>query len=482
MSRRGFTLIEVLVSMSISLVGIGAALAVLGAQSASFTRQSGLGAAVAQTQTALDAIENAVRLAGTGIDPQMAFDFDFYRCVLPGGALNMTDSAQCTNATRDSATQPDELVVAYRDPAYSTSAPADTRTGCTAGNASTFVGKVWGVTAATASSVTLVMKPGDTIYRGQVLQIVCNDGATYAYATVSSPKQSIAASATTCSPVALNLYTASLNAYDPFNQPSILSNACFSLGGATSARAYAVRRNRFFIRRDQSNAALPHTYLMLDQGLDLNDDNALTDADVLPVASDLLDLQIAYATEQPGIMALSTAPTGWAKATYVVDSDTNGIWGDTPGTAEQLTEPVYAGAGNAPTAQFNAANTALFSGVNQACTSYAGAPFYQYPCIFGTSPVETSPQNNIHAYRWTAWPGNISYVLIGIVGMGPVIEDRSTQSNDSRDLAVLLNRGALTAPAYNTWYASVAPLGRKRVIVQGGVRPANIAISSPFWN
>ena len=25
-------------------------------------------------------------------------------------------------------------------------------------------------------------------------------------------------------------------------------------------------------------------------------------------------------------------------------------------------------------------------------------------------------------------------------------------------------------------------LGRKRVIVQGGVRPANIAISSPFWN
>ena len=68
-----------------------------------------------------------------------------------------------------------------------------------------------------------------------------------------------------------------------------------------------MRRNRFFIRRDQSNAALPHTYLMLDQGLDLNDDSALTDADVLPVASDILDLQVAYATEQPGIMALSTA-------------------------------------------------------------------------------------------------------------------------------------------------------------------------------
>ena len=482
MTRRGFTLLEVMVSMLISLVGIAGALAVLTSQSASFTRQSGLGTAVAETQTALDAIENAVRLAGTGIDPQMAFDFDFYKCILPGGALTMADSAQCATATRDSATQPDDLVLAYRDPAYATTAAADARAGCTAGNAATFVGKVWGVTAATSSSVSIVMKPGDTIYRGQVLQIVCNDGATYAYATVSSPKQAIASTAPGCSTVALSLYTAGLDVRDPYNQPSILSNACFSAGGAASARAYAVRRNRFFIRRDLSNATLPHSYLMLDQGLDLNDDGAITDADVLPIASDIIDLQVAYATEQPGILALATPPTGWVKTTYVTDSGGNGIWGDAPGVAEQLTEPVFAGSGNAPTAQFTAANAALFSGVNQACTSYASAAFYQYPCLFGTAPVETSRQNNIHAYRWTAWPGNISQVQIGLIGMGAVIEDQSTQSADEEQLPILLNRSALASPAYNAWYAAISPRARKRVIVQGGVRPANIALSSLYWN
>ena len=480
-NERGFTLIEVLISMTISLIGVGAALAVLTAQSASFTKQSGLGSAIAESQLALDAIEGAVRLAGTGIDPQMAFDFDFYKCVLPGGALAMTDSANCAAATRDSITQPDDLVVAYRDPAYSTAAPADARVGCNSGNAGTFVGRVWGITAATNSSVTLVLKPGDTIYRGQVLQMVCNDGSTYAYATVSQAKSSVAPAAVACSTVALTLYTAGLNAYDPFNQPAALATSCFSSGGANSARAYAVRRNRFFIRRDLSNPVLPHPYLMLDQGLDLDNDGVLTDADLLPIAVDVLDLQIAYATEQPGIMALPTAPTGWVKATYVADSNTNGVWGDDPGQAEQLTEPVFNGSGNTPTAQFNAANTALFSGVNQACTSYASLAFYQYPCLFGTTPVETSKANNIYAYRWTAWPGNISQVQIALVGMGSIIE-QSSISGDELDLPVLLNRTALTAPAYNAWYLSILPGARKRVIVQSGVRPTNIALASPYWN
>lgn len=480
---RGFTLIEVLISMVISLIGIAAALAVLATQNASFNRQAGLGSAVAETQMALDSIEYAVRLAGTGIDPQMAFDFDFYKCVLPGGALSMTDSAGCSTATRDSISSPDEIVVAYRDPAYATNNPTpDARAGCAGANNATFVGKVWGVTTATSSSVTMVLKPGDTIYRGQVLQIVCNDGTTYTYGTVSSAKSAVASGAAGCSTTTLNLYTAGLDAHDPYNQPAALSTACFSAGGANAARAYAVRRNRFFIRRDLSNTVLPQPYLMLDQGLDLNDDGSLNDADLVPLAVDILDMQFAYATEQPGIMSLSTAPTGWTQGTYVKDSNTNGIWGDDPGQLEQLTEPVYTGAGNIPTTQFNAANTALYSGVNQTCTGYAGILFYQYPCIFGTTPVETSHLNNIHAYRWTAWPGNISQVQIAVVGMGAVIEEVSQQSLDEMNMTALLNRSALTAPTYNAWYLSLLPKGRKRVIVQTAVRPTNMALASLFWN
>jgi hypothetical protein len=346
------------------------------------------------------------------------------------------------------------------------------------------VGKVWGVTAATTSSVTLVLKPGDTIYRGQVLQIVCNDGSTYTYATVSNAKSAVLAGAGACSATTLSLYTTGIDVHDPYNQPAALANSCFSTGGANAGRAYAVKRNRFFIRRDTTNAANPQPYLMLDQGLDLNDDGALTDADVVPLAVNILDMQFAYATEQPGIMALPTAPTGWVKATYVKDNDTNGVWGDTSGQQEQLTEPVYTGAGNVPTAQFTAANTALYSGINQSCTSYAGILFYQYPCIFGTTPVETSRLNNIHAYRWTAWPGNISQVQIAIIGTGASIEEAAAQTSDEQDLPQLLNRPALAAPGYgaNAWYTSLLPQGRKRVIAWTGVRPANMSLASLFWN
>ena len=76
-----------------------------------------------------------------------------------------------------------------------------------------------------------------------------------------------------------------------------------------------------------AGAAIVHPYLMLDQGLDISPppsgDGQLTDDDLLPIASDVLDMQFAYATEQPGIMALSTAPTGWVRATYVTDSNAN---------------------------------------------------------------------------------------------------------------------------------------------------------------
>lgn len=475
----GFTLIEILISMTIALIAVGAALAILSAQSAGFTRQSGLGSAIAQGHTAMSAIERALRLAGTGIDPQMAFDFDFYACGFPGAATTaMNESANCAAKKRDAKDQADELVVAYRDPAYSVANPvADARTGCAAANAGAYVGKVWGVTAASATSVSLVLKPGDTIYRGQVLLIGCSDGVSYTYATVNNPRASVPPTAAACTTTVLSLYANSTR--DPYNQPGYLSTACFSSG---TARAYAVRRQRFFVYRDLTGAN-PTPYLMLDQGLDLNDDGALTDLDLLPLASDVEDLQVAYATEQPGILSLSTAPTGWTTATYVKDSNANGVWGDDPAAAaaEQLTEPVFTGAGNVPTAQFDAANAALFAGAGQRCTASASNPFFQYPCILGTSPVEVSQANNIHAYRWTAWPGNITQVLVGLVARGPVAELSQAGSDDLR-IPLLLDRPAQESGAYGPWYAAMIPAGRKRIVLFSGVRPVNMSITRLFWN
>lgn len=472
---RGFTLLEILISAAITLVAVAAAMGVLTTQNRTFTRQNDQGQAVAQAELAADAIERAVRMAGTGIDPQMAFDFDSYKCALPGGALDpgLTESNNCNNLVRDAVDAPDELIVSYRDPAYATTGTPG-YTGCPT-NGTGYIGRLWGVRSATASSVTLAMKPGDIIYRGQVLQIACDDGVTYLYATVSDAKTSMATTGTACTDKTLNLYGAQ---NEPFNRPANLTAACFSNG---NARAYAVKRQRFFIHRE-TTGPIPHSYLMLDQGLDLDNDGALTDLDLLPIAADIEDLQVSYALDQVGILGLATKPTGWDTATYVKDSDANGIWGDDPakGSAEQLSSPLNAG--NPATAQFNAANSALGYGTGQKCTNAAGTAFYQYPCILGTLPVEDSKANSIHAYRWTSWPGNISTVQIGLVARAPVQQALEDRTNEENVIPALLNRPAQGPATYATFYNATNPAGHKRITVRTSVRPANMAIQSLFWN
>lgn len=482
---RGFTLVEILVSMTIALVAVGAALTILSAQNAAFGRQSGLGTANSQAQVAMDALERAVRLAGTGLDPQMGFDFDFYKCAMPGSAVTMTESAGCSIAARDARDRADDIVVSYRDPGYSVANPtADARGGCSAANAGTYLGKVWGVVSATATTVQLVLKPGDTIFKGQVLQIACQDGLTYTYATVKTKKQSV--SGGSCSNVTLTLFPDI--ARDLFNQPALLSTSCFSAG---TARAFAVRRNRFFLHR-VTGIPNPGVYLMLDQGLDLNDDGEIDDLDLQPIASDIQDIQFAYGTEQPGIRTLTTAPVGWSAPTYMTDSNTNGVWGDDPAatTGEQLTALVYAGAPTTlsngirvadATTQFGAANTALFAGVGQKCSSSTANPNLQYPCVLGSNPVENSTANNIFAYRWPAWTGNISEVLIGVVGRAPVADSQDVATDQTR-LEPLLNRPLQKAGSYAAWYSATLPAGRKTATLLTGVRPVNLAVNRMFWN
>ena len=472
---RGATLLEIMVSAVITLLAVAAAMAVLSSQNLNFARQSGQGQAQGQSQIALDALERALRMAGTGIDPQMAFDFDSYKCVLPGGAFNMTDSANCNAGTRDSTTAPDEIIISYRDPAYSVTATPGW-TGCPASPNNGLIGRIWGVTAATTSALTLAMKPGDNIYRGQVLQVVCDDAVTYVYVTVSSPLTSVASTATACSSTTVNVYGVGAN--DPYNRPGNLGAACFSNG---NARAYAVKRQRFFVARNLTGP-IPQPYLMLDQGLDLNNDGALTDLDLLPVAAGIGDLQFAYVLDQVGIMGLPAAPAGWVKATYVTDSNTNGIWADDPANAtpEQLSYPLTGT--NPATAQFNAANAALGYGSGQKCTGSAATAFYQYPCLLGTLPVEDSIGNSIHAYRWTAWPGNIASVQVGLIARATSQQQADVATTEEKIIPALLNRPAQGPAAYAAFYQALNPSGHKRLTINTTIRPVNMALQQLFWN
>jgi hypothetical protein len=393
----------------------------------------------------------------------------------------MTESGNCNQRRRDAVDAPDEIVVANRDMSYSTNwtrpgnLPGDTRTNCTGGDVGFFVGKVWGVTAATTSSATLVLKPGDTLYRGQVLQLACADGSNYTYATIQSGKTTVPASATSCTSVTVSLYPTLAN--NPFHQPGYLSSACFSSG---TARAYAIKRQRFFIHR-QTGATVVHPYLMLDQGLDLDDDGVLTDADLLPIAADIEDLQLAYALDQVGILSLTTPPTGWLTGTYVTDSNRNGVWGDDPSTREQLAEPLNAG--NPATAQFTSANSTIpGAGSGVRCGTLATNGLYQYPCLWGIAPVETSPSNSIHAYRWIAWPGNIASISVGIIARSPVASAAAESTIDTLKLPALLNRPQFNKGSYPAFYSATNPDGFKRVVTLSSVRPVNMAGVALFWN
>lgn len=467
----GFTLIELMMSSVLMVLTIAAALTVAITYGQLMNRQARTGESSMQAQAAMHTLEYALRQAGSGIDPWMAFDFDYYKCALPGAAAAMTDSANCATAKRDANDGPDDLVIAYRDPAYAVTAPSDVRTSCAAAGNGTYLGHVWGVSAASGNSITLELKPGDTIYRGQVLLVACADGLTYTYVTVSNAKQSVASTATACSATALSVYT-NAAAADPFNQPAALATACFSTGGANAARAFAVKRQHYFLRKG-TNGVVVTPYLVLDEGLDLNDDGALNDQDVSVVASDIEDLQLTYATAQPGIMALATAPTGWVQATFALDSDADGIWGEAA-AAEQLTADAATG-GTTAQQTFAAATTAI-GGTQYSCTGQAAITRYQYPCIYGTTPVEDAAGSVVHAYRWTAWTGNISVVSLALSARS-AMRDEQLNAPVNAVVPALFNRPA-TATG---WYASTRPAQRRRMTMVTSVRPADMSVSRPSW-
>jgi hypothetical protein len=163
----------------------------------------------------------------------------------------------------------------------------------------------------------------------------------------------------------------------------------------------------------------------------------------------------------------------------VTDNNTNGVWGDSPGVTEQLSA-VLSGT-NPATAQFDAANVAFGYGTGHRCAAQAATTFYQYPCVLGTLPVEVAKDNTIHAYRWTAWPGNISSVQIGLVARS---QRAGTGSYTAADLSIpaLLNRSAQGPATFEAWYAALQPKGHKRIALTTTVRPVNMAITSLYWD
>jgi type IV pilus assembly protein PilW len=175
MSRRaGFTLIEVLISVGILafvISGISLVLVKQGQASSTQTLQRDL---EESGRLAVLELGRAVRMAGYGIAPTAAFDFDHYGCATPGTGTTcnpVTSGALTSNNPRDRTDGPDELVVSYRDPSF-TMRPMQ-------GFAGTGTGP-YTITLAAADKLT------DQLLRGRIVQVVCAGAETTAYLSLTA--------------------------------------------------------------------------------------------------------------------------------------------------------------------------------------------------------------------------------------------------------------------------------------------------------
>ncbi len=304
--QRGFTLVELMVALGISVVVIAGSLMLLNAQRRSFQGGSVDRALQESGRVALAELSSNLRLAGYGMDPGMAFDFGQAlspqaQATLPEGVAGVQFGGfECPAGAvtcRDKIDAPDEIVFHYRDP---------------------YFGHL--LTGATTSSLMIRGPLPQPLDKGQILQVICYGGdQVFAYVTVDARVEP-----TTASDVRISL-TAGQNAPDTSPvfplQNSLLTNTCYT----GTARVFAIDRFRYYVQTyDTAGAVRPwgtagaRPYLMLDQGFT----DAAGSKKVSMVAPDVEDLQFAYvySLAAPGTQLRgATAGTQLTNAADVID-------------------------------------------------------------------------------------------------------------------------------------------------------------------
>jgi type IV pilus assembly protein PilW len=306
-SSPGFSLLEMIVATGISAIVVAGGVALLMGQQRMYQSSAGERGLQETARIAMGELETNLRLAGFGVDPPLAIDFGFadkltmlQAPAVPGATVRNAPGYRCPAAVtcRDSITGPDEIVFYARNPLF-------------------------GHTLTTVSSATSISISGPLnvpLYKGQILQLMCADGAMpWAYVTVGAyvaKSPGPAAVAVTLSPgpggAILDF---------PYQQGLLVdpANDCFKSGLAMVAK---VDRFRYFIgvfdvAGGPQTALTPNTrpYLLLDKGL--SDE---TDAPAPPtyIAPDVEDLQFAYLYPRGAVpvvggtpnAAIAAGPTG----------------------------------------------------------------------------------------------------------------------------------------------------------------------------
>ena len=308
-SRKGFTLVEVLVSSTVSLVAVAAASQALINQYAALQGRDLSRQATGSAREATQFLDTTLRMTGFGVDPRWAIDMT-YRCAV--------------QPCRDSTSGPDEIVVVSRDPRYRYQAQGE---GACANPAGCFSGDAWPITAATTSppSLTVTFQPGTALETGRVVLAMCSAGQNPVMLTLGAPVG--LSSANPPASVVINQFSTDAT-LGPYNATGSL----LPCHGQPGAAMFLIDRSRFFI---QTLGGTP--WLMLDTGRDLDGDGVLPPADqddLVPVAKNVVDMQVAYALDP--CAASPTAP----------DYDGDWVIGNTKGHQE---EPLLVTTPPAPT-------------------------------------------------------------------------------------------------------------------------------------
>lgn len=294
-SRRGFTLIELMIATGVAAIVLTAVIAASSSQQRAFFGGQKQRATQGNARAALLYLEQKLPLAGWGLDGSLALDFQFYE---PG----FCPTEMTCPVERDSVSDADELVFYARNPAYWV--PAEGQAGALRGNAWTFVA------LPDATHATLAARAGDDFLRGQILQVVCPGELRYAYFTVKTRTP-----VTSAGNVDVELEDVVLA--DPFRRQDVAA-------GMAGCRTFLVDRYRFHVRPVASADGTFDPYLVLDRGLDVagaadgSPDGAVNEKDEVIVAEGIEAFQVAYVFANPAI-----APAGATAGTAIALGEAN---------------------------------------------------------------------------------------------------------------------------------------------------------------
>jgi type IV pilus assembly protein PilW len=303
LSRRGFTLIELLVGGAVgSLVLLGISLTFI-SQAQQYQAHASRRAIQSNARQAMSFMSRSLRAAGYGVNPDRA--------------ILAYDSFDATTGTSQTG-YPDALAVHSRDLLFR---------------------RDMNESVGASPNKLTVKEPVPLLERGQILLVLCRDStsqthANHAFVTVGQRVQNSVE-------IPLDTTDPASAPNSPMAMPGRLFHEQDKLATACYDKAQVVKINRaaFYVAAfDDPGYDRRTPYLMMHQGVDLNQDGTIDADDAVPIAEGIEQLQVAYIlnslqTATPRVIGVNQAggperygetwqtmiPTGMANALWYMN-------------------------------------------------------------------------------------------------------------------------------------------------------------------